>query len=94
MKVASAVFAQAHQAFMEAVEAPDIVGVLAGAGERVVEPEIGAVNGFGFFDLVLLQQQSTQSMARGLHEAPRLVVTHGCRRVRLTCEDGQRPFRN
>ncbi len=62
---------------MEAVEAPDIVGVLAGAGEGAVQPQIGAVNGFGLFNPVLLEQQRPEGMAGGLHEAPGLVVAHG-----------------
>lgn len=61
---------------MKAVEAPYIVGMLAGTGECAVKPEIGAVNGLGLFNPVLLKQQGAERMACGLHEAPRLVVSH------------------
>ena len=49
------VLAQSRQAFVKAMEAPDVVGVLAGAGKGVVKAEIGAVNGFSFLDMVLFQ---------------------------------------
>ncbi len=70
------IFAQTRQAFVVAVEAPDVVGVLAGAGQRTVEAQIGAVDGFGFFDMALLQQQRAQRVAGGLHPAPGFVVAH------------------
>lgn len=37
----------AGQAFVQPVQVPGVCGVLAGAGERIVQPQIGAIDGFG-----------------------------------------------
>ena len=42
-------FVEAVQAFDVAVQAPDVVRVLRGTAERVIEPQVSAVDGFGFF---------------------------------------------
>src|SRR5512146_2925823 len=47
--------AAARQAFMEAVQAPDILEMLAGPAQLAVEAEVGAVDGFGLPDMALLQ---------------------------------------
>ena len=71
---ASAVLAQPHQAFVEAMQAPDILRMLAGAREGSVQPEIGAVDRLGLAHAALLQQQRSQRMTRRLHPRPRLVI--------------------
>ena len=65
------------EALVEAVQAPDVVGVLAGAAKRAVEAEVGAVDRFRLLDLALLEQQRAERVARRLHPAPRLVVGQG-----------------
>src|SRR5215472_6905085 len=40
-------FAQPGQAFVVAVQAPHVSGVLAGPGQRVVQAEVGPVDGLG-----------------------------------------------
>ena len=59
---------------MEAVEAPDVVGMAARPDDALVEPEILAIDGFGLGDPALLEEQGAERMPHGLHPAPRLVV--------------------
>src|SRR4029078_2867570 len=66
-----------HQAFVEAMQAPYIVGMLAGAAQRVVEAEIGAIDRFRLFDLALFEQKRARRMAGRLHPAPGLVIGQG-----------------
>ena len=68
------VLAQADQAFVVAVQAPDVAWVLAGPRQRVVEAQVGAVDGLGLGHHVLFQKQGTVGVPGGLHPAPRLVV--------------------
>src|SRR4029077_18906122 len=49
-----------YQAFVQAVQAPDVVGMLAGAAQLAVEAEIGAIDRLGLGELALLQQQCAQ----------------------------------
>src|SRR5437868_4525587 len=51
------VFAAADQAFVQPVQRPQIIGVLAGAAQFAVEPEIGAVNLLRLGDPALLEQE-------------------------------------
>src|SRR5689334_17859096 len=62
------------QAFVEPVQAPDVLGMLAGAAQLAVVAQVGAVDRFGLLDMALLQQERAQRMPRRLHPAPRLVV--------------------
>ena len=66
--------AEPHQAFVEAVQAPDVLGMLAGPRQGGVETEIGAVDRLRLLDAALLEQQRAERMARRLHPAPRLVI--------------------
>ena len=45
-----------QQTLVVAVEAPDVVWVLAGSGQRVVQPKIGGVHRSGRLDLPLFEQ--------------------------------------
>src|ERR1700716_2286003 len=45
------------QAFVQSVQAPEVVGMLAGAAELAVEAEIRAVDRLGLGDPALFQQQ-------------------------------------
>src|SRR3954447_4593984 len=62
--------AEAVQAFVIAVQAPDVVRVLAGPSQRAVEPEVGAVHRRRLLDMALLEQQRAERMAGRLHPAP------------------------
>src|SRR5581483_2089962 len=68
------VLAQPGEAFVVAVQAPDVAGMLAGPGQGAVEPEVGPVDRFSFLDPALLEQQRAVGVPGGLHPAPRLVV--------------------
>ena len=48
--------------------------MLDGACQRVVEPQIGAVDRFGLGQPPLIHQQGRQCVARRLHPAPGFVV--------------------
>src|SRR5215470_1995002 len=63
-----------HQAFVQAVQAPDVLRMLAGAAELAVIAEIGAIDRLRLLDATLLQQQRSERMPRRLHPAPRFVV--------------------
>src|SRR5947209_4078936 len=63
-----------RQAFVQPVQAPDIVGMLAGPAEPAIQAQVRAVDRLGLLEPSLLQQQSAQRMPRRLHPAPRLVV--------------------
>src|SRR5689334_20021154 len=43
----------AHQAFVQAVQAPDVLEMLAGAAQRVIETEIGAIDRLRLLDVSL-----------------------------------------
>ena len=62
------------EAFGVAGEGPDVVEVLAGSADVGVVAEVGLVDGEGFVDAVLLEQQGSEGVADGLHPAPGLVV--------------------
>ena len=62
------------QALVQAMQAPDIAGVLAGSRQSSVQAEVGAVYGFCLFQFPLLQQQRAERMAGRLHPAPWFVV--------------------
>ena len=49
--------AEPGQAFVVAVQAPDVARVLAGTGQRVVEAKVSAVDGLGVDDPALLQER-------------------------------------
>ena len=49
--------AEPRQTLVEPVQTPNIIRMLAGAAQGIVEPQIGAVNGLGLLDPALLQQQ-------------------------------------
>ena len=71
---ASTRVAAPRQAFVQAVQAPHVVGMLVGAGELAVVAEVRAIDRLGLREMPLLQQERAQRMARRLHPAPRLVV--------------------
>src|SRR5215213_6552486 len=62
------------QTLVEPVQAPDVLGMLAGAAQLAVVAQVGSVDRFGLLEMALLQQQCAQRMPRRLHPAPRLVV--------------------
>src|SRR5262249_22193700 len=62
------------QAFMQSVQAPEVVRMLTGPAELAIEAEIGPVNRFGLGDPSLLEQQRTEGVPRRLHPAPGLIV--------------------
>src|SRR5690606_37888732 len=66
--------AAAGEAFVQAVQRPNIVGVLARPAELSVIAEIRAVDRLGLLDPALLEQQCAQRVARRLHPAPGLVI--------------------
>ena len=66
--------AAAGQAFVQPVQRPEVVGVLAGPAQLAVQPEIGAVDRLGLLDASLLQQERAERMAGRLHPAPGLVI--------------------
>src|SRR5215470_2158288 len=66
--------AQPDQAFVVAVQAPDVSGVLARPGQRVVQAEVGPVDGFGLGHPSLLQEERAVGVPGRLHPAPRLIV--------------------
>ena len=66
--------AQALQAFVVAVQAPHVAGVLARPAQCAVEAEVGGVHLGGKLDVPLLEQQRTVGVPGRLHPAPRLVV--------------------
>ena len=68
------VLAQANQAFVVAVQAPDVAWMLTGPGQSVVEAKVGTVDGLGLGQHVLLEEQGTVGVPGGLHPTPRLVV--------------------
>src|ERR1700738_226449 len=66
--------APARQAFMETVQAPNILWMLARSAELAVVAEIRAVDRLRLGDAALLQQKGAERMPRRLHPTPRLVV--------------------
>src|SRR5437764_11009309 len=62
------------QALVVAVQAPDVVGVLAGTPQGAVQPQVGPVDRLGVLQPVLLEQQCPEGVAGRLHPSPRLVV--------------------
>ncbi len=65
---------ETHQALVIAVQTPDILGMLEGSRQRVIESEIGAVDRFGLLNLPCSSSRRPVGVARRLHPAPRLVV--------------------
>src|SRR5580704_15013908 len=51
------------QAFVQPVQAPEVVGMLAGAAELAVEAEIRAIDRLGLGDPALFQQQRAEGVA-------------------------------
>src|SRR5581483_2451732 len=59
-----------HEALVIAVQAPDVVRVLAGARQRGIEPEVSGIDGGGLLDVPLFEQQRAVRVPGGLHPAP------------------------
>src|SRR6185369_8518475 len=59
-----------NQAFVQTVQRPEIVGVLAGAAQLAVKAEVGAVHRLGFLDASLLEEKGSQRVAGRLHPSP------------------------
>src|SRR5262245_14110436 len=54
------VLAEPHQAFVKSVQAPDVFRMLAGARQRAVKAEIGAVDRLRFLHMALFQQKRSE----------------------------------
>ncbi len=63
-------FAQPVQAFHVTMQAPNIVRVLRRAAQRIIQPQVGAVNSFRLLQMTLFKQQRAQGVSRGLDPAP------------------------
>src|SRR5689334_1477081 len=66
--------ATTDQAFVQPVQRPEVIGMLAGAAQLAVEAEVGAVYRLGFLDPALLEEKGPQRMAGRLHPSPWLVI--------------------
>ena len=88
------VLAEPGQAFVVAVQAPDVVRVLAGAAERVVEPEVGAVDGFGLLDAGPARAAARRRRGVSAASSPTARRRAGCRRARSRAAGGRRPRRS
>src|SRR5687768_1186093 len=68
------VLAQPHQAFMIAMQAPDVLWMLTGSRQSAVEAEVGHVDRLRFLYSSPFQQERPQGMTRRLHPRPGFVI--------------------
>ena len=67
-------FSATDQAFVQPVQRPQIIGMLAGAAQLAVKTEIRAVYRLGLLDPSLLEEKRPERMAGRLHPSPWLVI--------------------
>ena len=76
---------------MQAVQAPQIAQMLAGAAQGLIQSQVGPVNRFRLLQMTLLHQQSAQGVPRGLHPAPGFIIGQGvvqCHRLAQMVKGG------
>ena len=63
-----------RQALHQAVQCPNVVGVLCAPLDGIAQPEVVAIDLLGFGGMPLIEEKGGQGMPWGMHPGPRLGV--------------------